>query len=295
MTAYRVSHVTTYVYAEPVSLCLNVARLTPRNTPWQTVDESAVTISPRPAVRSERIDYFGNPTTDFTIQEPHRELKISGTHRVRVNSRSTPIDETSWEAVRDRLSADRSPDWLDATQFRFESRSVPIDAEYARYAASSFSQNRPLVEAVRELTHRIHRDFVYDQKATTVTTSVREVFQSRRGVCQDFAHVQLACLRSLGLAARYVSGYLMTMPAPGQPRLIGADASHAWVSVFCGTAGWVEFDPTNDGVVGDRHILLTWGRDYTDVSPVKGVILGGGQHRVEVSVDARPEAECERL
>lgn len=288
MTAYRVSHVTTYVYSEPVSLCLNVARLTPRSTPWQTVDESAVTISPRPAVRSERIDYFGNTATDFTIQELHRELKISATHRVRVSGRSAPADETSWEVVRDRLSADHSPDWLDATQFRFESRSVPIDVEYARYAAASFPLNRPLVEAVRELTHRIHRDFVYDQKATTVTTSVREVFQSRRGVCQDFAHVQLACLRSLGLAARYVSGYLMTMPAPGQPRLIGADASHAWVSVFCGTAGWVEFDPTNDGVVGDRHILLTWGRDYTDVSPVKGVILGGGQHRVEVSVDARP-------
>jgi transglutaminase-like putative cysteine protease len=287
---YRVSHVTTYLYTEPVSLCHNVARLIARYTPWQTVNTSELEISPLPAVRSQRIDYFGNQTTDFTIQEPHRELKLSASHLISVQGRTPQPDSTAWEVIRDQLESNRSADWIAATHFRFESRCVPTDPEYASYAATSFTAGRSVLDAVLDLTRRIHRDFVYDPKATTVTTSVREVFQARRGVCQDFAHVQLACLRSLGLAGRYISGYLMTTSPPGVPRLVGADASHAWISVFCGAAGWIEFDPTNDSKVGDRHILLAWGRDYTDVSPVKGVILGGGQHRVEVSVDARPEA-----
>ena len=186
----------------------------------------------------------------------------------------------------DRLLADRSSDWLRARQFAFESRYVTGVKEYREYARPSFAPGRSILEAAVDLTRRLHTEFTYDPRATTITTPIKDVFRTRRGVCQDFAHLQLAAVRSLGLAARYVSGYLSTTPPPGKPKLVGADASHAWVSVFCGEAGWVDLDPTNNQLAGDRHIVLAWGRDYDDVSPVKGVILGGGPHTVEVSVDA---------
>ncbi|HJZ60202.1 MAG TPA: transglutaminase family protein, partial [Gemmataceae bacterium] len=246
---------------------------------------------PDPAVIEERVDYFGNPVSYFTIQEQHRELVVSVSHRVSVRPDPIPrlLATPAWEAVRDRLTRDRGPVWLDAYQFAFDSRDAPADVRFAAYAAPSFPPGRPVLEAALDLTRRIHAEFVYDPRATTLATPVAEVFANRRGVCQDFAHVQLACLRSIGLAARYISGYLSTVPPPGRPRLVGADASHAWVSVFCGDAGWVDLDPTNNQVPGDRHVLIAWGRDYNDVSPLKGVILGGGQHTVKVAVDVTPE------
>ena len=195
----------------------------------------------------------------------------------------------AWETIRDRLTQDRAANWLEAYQFAFDSRFSVADPRYGEYAKSSFTPGRPVLDAALALTHRIHEEFVYDPRATTLTTPVAEVFANRRGVCQDFAHFQLACLRSLGLAARYVSGYLSTVPPPGKARLIGADATHAWVSLFCGEAGWVDLDPTNDQIPAERHVLLAWGRDYDDVSPLKGVILGGGQHRVGVTVDVCPD------
>lgn len=286
MIGYDIAHITTYTYTEPVSLCQNVARLIPRECSTQSCAHSRLTIDPEPAVLDQTVDYFGNPVTYFSIQEPHRALKIEATHRV-VLSERPELDAartTPWESVRDR----RNPSDLLAAQFRFDSRYVQAAVEYAEYARSSFAPGRPILEAGLALTRRIFTDFAYDPRATTVTTPTRDVFRTRRGVCQDFAHFQLSCLRSLGLSARYVSGYLSTVPAPGRPRLVGADASHAWVSLFCGDDGWVDLDPTNDQTLTDRHIVLAWGRDYDDVSPVKGVILGGGQHKVSVSVDAKP-------
>lgn len=286
---YHITHVTTYAYAEPVSLCQNVAHLAPRPSRRQAAEAPVLSITPDPAVIEDRVDYFGNPVCYFTVQEPHRELTVSVEHRVEVTPEPAPAHTPAWEAVRDRLPADRAAGWLDAYQFAFDSRFVAAGPRYAEYARPSFAPGRPVLEAARDLIRRVHADFVYDPRATTLATPVAEVFESRRGVCQDFAHLTLSCLRSLGLAARYVSGYLSTLPPPGKERVVGADATHAWVGLFCGDAGWVDLDPTNDAVPADRHVLLAWGRDYEDVSPLKGVILGGGAHTVRVAVDVRPD------
>ena len=289
MTRYTITHVTTYEYTEPVSLCQNVAHLSVRACARQRSERSVLAISPDPAVIEERADYFGNPVHYFTVQEPHRELTVRAEHRVAVAPGPGTNATPPWEAVRGRLRHDRGPVWLDAYQFAFDSRYAAAGAPYREFALASFVPGRPILEAALHLMNRVHGGFVYDPRATTVATPVAEVFETRRGVCQDFAHLLLACFRSLGLAARYVSGYLSTVPPPGRPRLVGADATHAWVSLFCGDAGWVELDPTNNQVPADRHALLAWGRDYDDVSPLKGVVLGGGQHVVRVSVDVRTE------
>jgi transglutaminase-like putative cysteine protease len=290
MTQYHISHITTYVYTESVSICQNVAHLSIRESPRQQAEPSILTITPEPAVIEERLDYFSNPVHYFTIQETHRELRVEAEHRVSVAPRQEidPAATPAWETVRDRLTADRALDWLDAYQFVFDSRYVGADPRYTAFAAESFAPGRPILQAAIELVHRINSGFVYDPRATTISTPVAEVFEKRRGVCQDFAHFLLACFRSLGLAARYVSGYLATDPPEGRERLIGADAGHAWVSLFCGDKGWIDLDPTNDMIPESRHILLAWGRDYEDVSPLKGVILGGGKHTVRVGVDVRP-------
>ena len=289
MIRYQVTHATRFRYTEAVTLCHNMAHLVPRETPWQACEEGEIQITPAPAVMDERADYFGNAVTHFTIQEPHKQLTIRSTHTVRLTPRYTPDAKGShaWERVRDRLPRDRSRPWFDAAQYAYASKYVTPDGRYADYAAASFERNRPVLDAALDLTHRIYTDFRYDPKSTTVTTPTEEVFANRHGVCQDFAHLQLACLRSLGLAARYVSGYLSTAAPAGGPRLLGTDASHAWVSLFCGDSGWVDLDPTNDQIPGDNHIHVAWGRDYDDVSPVKGVILGGGEHTIDVAVDAQ--------
>ena len=286
---YRVTHDTTYEYTEPVSLCQNVAHLTPREGPGQTCLETSLTIHPVPAVVVERVDYFGNPSTFFAVQEPHRELTLTAIHRVEVVlAGGPPIRRKTppWEQVRDLLKVDRSRDILDASQFVCDSRYMRSTAELTEYAKSSFGDGRRILEAALDLTARIHADFEYDPQSTTVATALSEVFAQRCGVCQDFAHLQIACLRSIGLAARYVSGYLSTEPPPGFVPLIGADATHAWLSVFCPGPGWIDLDPTNDQIPGEGHILLAWGRDYDDVSPIKGVVLGGGQHAVNVAVNS---------
>ncbi len=291
MTRYTITHVTTYQYTEPVSLCQNVAHLSVRACDRQQSEPSTLSISPDPAVIEERVDYFGNPVHYFTIQEAHRELTVRAEHRIAVAPGPAlgPLQSPPWEVVRDRLGHDRDPVWFKAYQFSFDSRYAAADPRYAEFAAASFTPGRPILEAALHLVNRVYEGFVYDPRATTVATPVAEVFEKRRGVCQDFAHLLLACFRSLGLAARYVSGYLSTLPPPGRPRLVGADATHAWVSLFCGDAGWIDLDPTNDQIPEDRHVLLAWGRDYDDVSPLKGVILGGGQHVIKVSVDVRAE------
>jgi transglutaminase-like putative cysteine protease len=284
---YRIHHTTRYKYAEPVQLCQNLAHLAPRVVAGQKCHSTRLLIDPQPAVFSAHSDNFGNAAAFFSIQEPHVELRVTAMHIVEVTP--SPLPEPSatprWEEVRDLLATDHSEAMLDAYQFVFDSPYIKTDAVLADYAAMSFSSGRPLLEAALDLSRRIHAEFRYDSAATTVATPLRQVFANRRGVCQDFAHLGIGCLRALGLAARYVSGYLSTTPPPGQSRVIGADASHAWLSVFCPGTGWIDVDPTNNVVPCGRHIVLAWGRDYDDVSPIKGVVLGGGRHTVTVAVD----------
>jgi transglutaminase-like putative cysteine protease len=294
---YRITHVTTYTYADLVAVSHNHLHLQPRDDAHQRVERFAVTVTPHPAVSHRRRDYYGNRVDSCTVQEPHQQLTVAATSMVVLSQKRVPAaaETPPWEVARDLWRAARSDagaegaglmgEAVDAVEFAFASTLVPVAPEFAAFAAPAFTPGRPLLAAALELNHRIHADFAYDPQATTVTTPVAEAFARRRGVCQDFAQVMLACLRSLGLSARYVSGYLETRPPPGCERLVGADASHAWISLFCPDHGWIDLDPTNDCLVGDRHITVAHGRDFADVSPIKGVILGGGPHVVSVSVD----------
>lgn len=284
---YRVHHSTRYTYSRPVTLCHNLAHLTPRPAPSQQCHRNRVRIEPTPSITCPQVDYFGNPATYFTIHEPHRELSVIATHITEVApTPPLPAESPAWDMVRTDLA--RDPQLLDAYQFAFDSPYVRAAPALLEYAVSSFPAGRPLIESCLELMSRVYTDFKYDAVATSIATPLSEVLANRRGVCQDFAHLMTGCLRSLGLAARYVSGYLSTTPPPGQARLVGADASHAWLSVFCPGVGWIDLDPTNNMIPSEKHILLAWGRDFGDVSPIKGVILGGGRHAVIVGVDVAP-------
>jgi len=287
---YSVLHRTTYDYEDPVSVSHHLVRLTPRNLPGQVCRESKISIAPAPAVTTTHTDYFGNIETFFTLQEPHECLIVDAISTLELNSVAQPDFSTSppWESVVAALPGDHGTEGLDAYQFVFGSERAGTSREFADYARDAFAAGRPVLQAVFDLMSQIHRDFSFDKKATEVSTPVEAFFEKRRGVCQDFAHMQIACLRSLGLAARYVSGYLRTQPPPGRPRLVGADASHAWCSAWCPGVGWIDFDPTNNCVPTDGHITLAWGRDYTDVSPIHGVLLGGAKHTLDVGVDVTP-------
>ena len=287
---YRIVHRTTYKYKYPVSVGNHVACLTPRSLPDHQLKRSELHIQPTPATRTERVDYFGNLLYFFTVQEPHTELVVEARSEVTINglSRPWPQQSLAWEEVARALPNDQSPAGLDAYQFGFESPRIRVRPEFASYALQSFTPGRPMPESLLDLTARIHKDFRFDSKVTNVRTPTEQVFRKRRGVCQDFAHLQIACLRSLNIAARYVSGYLRTYPPPGQPRLVGADASHAWVSAYCPGIGWLDVDPTNNLIPSNGHVTLAWGRDYGDVSPLHGLILGGGAHTLKVAVDMEP-------
>jgi transglutaminase-like putative cysteine protease len=287
---YRVVHRTTYDYQDPVSVSHHLVRLTPRTLPRQVCTETEISIAPSPAVTAARDDYFGNIQTFFTLQEPHDRLIVEARSTLELFALKRPDFSASppWETVVESLVSDHSEDGLDAYQFVFSSDRVEASREFADYARQAFPPGRPLLEAIFDLTRQIHRDFSFDKKATEVTTPVKAFFQKRRGVCQDFAHLQIACLRSLRLPARYVSGYLRTQPPSDLPRLVGADASHAWCSAWCPGAGWADFDPTNNCVPEDGHITVAWGRDYCDVSPIHGVLLGGAKHTLHVGVDVMP-------
>ena len=287
---YAVNHTTTYSYSDSVALCQNQVHLTPRPTPWQSCTDFELEISPEPVIRRCWTDIFGNEVWYFSIEEPHYELSIRGRSKVAVIPHSTVISRLTpiWETVRDQLAAAATLEMRLAAQFCFESRYVHYLPQALEYAAISFQPQRPILDAALDLTSRIYAEFEYVPASTAVTTSTSEVMQRRCGVCQDFAHLQITCLRSLGLAARYVSGYLMTDPPPGQPKLVGADASHAWLSLFCPGMGWVDLDPTNNVIPHLRHVTVGWGRDYSDVCPIQGVFTGGGKHSMQVAVDVRP-------
>ena len=286
---YRVRHTTTYAYSNAVSVCHNQLHLCPRQCLHQTCTFHELLVFPEAALVSRSMDYYGNPVTFFTLQEPHQALTMTANSVVEVAAVEPPEVAVSpaWEDVRDAVRGDRSPGGLEAYQFVFDSPYVVAGEELLAYAAPSFAPRRPLLEAVWDLTERIHAEFTYDPDATAVNTPLGEVMRHRRGVCQDFAHLQIGCLRSLGLPVRYVSGYLVTQPS-GPEALVGADASHAWLSVYCPGLGWADVDPTNNLWPSDRHVTVAIGRDYGDVSPIKGVFLGGGDHTMEVVVDVTP-------
>jgi transglutaminase-like putative cysteine protease len=292
MATYRINHETRYTYATKVSTSQHVAYLCPRDLPSQTVHRHELTIDPQPAQAVRRTDYFGNETDYFTILTPHLTLSASSQSIVEVNAPEDAIDaglSPPWEEVRAALAYRKNaPPVVEASEFAYASPYVSLAPEIATFARPAFADGRPLLAAAVDLMHQIHDEFEFNPSATTVTTPVTRVLADRHGVCQDFAHLQISCLRSLGLAARYVSGYLLTDPPPGQPRLIGADASHAWLSVYCPRFGWVDLDPTNDTRPTDRHVTLAWGRDYGDVSPLRGVILGGAAHTLDVGVSVVP-------
>ncbi len=287
---YRILHTTVYTYAEPASTCHNRVHLTPRDLPYQRRLSSEIEIDPQPHTVREHLDSFGNVATTFAIYEPHLRLSITARSHVEVaaGGGTSLFSSPPWEQVRDQLRRSHDPATLGAVPFLFESSYISTGPKFAAFAAEAFAPGRPLLDAVMAMTLQIKREFKYEPKSTTLATSNLEVLTNRMGVCQDFAHLQIGCLRSLGLAARYVSGYLRTDPPPGKPRLVGADASHAWISVFCPVAGWQDFDPTNGCARGDQHITLAWGRDYGDVSPVRGVVLGGGANKLSVCVDVEP-------
>ncbi|MBK8889633.1 MAG: transglutaminase family protein [Dechloromonas sp.] len=297
---YHVLHETRYDYGSAVSLSQQQLHLAPRVVAWQQVEDQRIDIAPQPTWRREGQDAFGNPVTWIAFHAPHEGLLIRSAMTVAVTPYRPECLENSlpWEQVRDRLAYDAKPprpEDLDAMCFLFESAHVRIKHELADYAAACFPAGTPVLIGTRALMTKIFRELKFDQEATTVSTPVMEVLKKKRGVCQDFAHLMIACLRSLGLAARYVSGYLVTRPPPGKPRLVGADASHAWVSVYApGFAnGWVDFDPTNNLLPDTEHITVAIGRDFGDISPLRGIILGGRGAEPEVAVTVTPLDEEE--
>ncbi|MCW5559827.1 MAG: transglutaminase family protein [Verrucomicrobiae bacterium] len=287
---YRILHRTHYEYSEPVSVSHHAARVTPRDSGHQRLEEFAMSIQPEPALRKMRTDYFGNDICFFSIQERYRRFTLEAFSQVTVTAGTPPAPALSpaWEEAVAMFRDPVSPEVVEPYQFCFDSPMVRTSPELADYARESFTADVPLLVAVADLNRRVFDDFKYDPVATTVATPLEDVWASRRGVCQDFAHMAIACLRSLGVPARYVSGYLRTRPPEGQPRRIGADASHAWFAAYCPSIGWVDFDPTNNLLPGEEHITVACGRDFTDVSPLSGIISGGGSHEVTVSVDVEP-------
>jgi len=288
---YRIEHETRYRHAGRASTSQHVAYLTPRELPRQRLHAHDLIVEPAPSNRTRRTDYFGNTVDQFTILTPYEGMRALSWSLVEVRPPATNVDPDEsepWEDVRDALLYKRSAAYQDAAQFSYPSPYASPDPALAAFAAKSFRPGRPLVAAAVDLMHRIHREFIFDARATSIATPVTRVLEDRHGVCQDFAHLQIASMRALGLAARYVSGYLLTDPPPGQPRLVGADASHAWLAVWSSRQGWVDLDPTNGVLPTLRHVVLAWGRDYADVSPLRGVVLGGQDHTLHVGVSVTP-------
>ncbi len=291
---FFVAHDTEYRYSAQVAFAQHLAHLTPMDAPGQTLLDFDLEIEPPPSIRHERKDYFGSVRTYFALNSAHEGLLVRARSKVRVGARFADVDPSlspAWDGVREGLTYVAGRPFEPQSEFTFPSAYVQRNAALAAYAAASFSAGRPLLAGALELMHRIHEDFRYDAKSTDVGTSALEAFEKKAGVCQDFAHVMIGCLRSIGIPARYVSGYLYTQARFAQfdtvrrvAPVLGADASHAWVAVHCPNFGWVEFDPTNDAIPGTGHVRLASARDYGDVSPLRGVVQGGGEHQLQVAV-----------
>ena len=292
-TVLHISHVTHYDYASRVDLAMHLLHLQPLSRADQQLEDFRLDIDP-PATRNQAsLDYFGNPQHHLTLTTPHHALTVRAESRVRRLAAATPKPSASlaWESVRAAMRYRAGQPWLPAAEFCFPSAFVPLHPAFQAYAQLEFTPGRPLLEAAIGLMARIHHEFTYATASTDLTTPALEAFSRRQGVCQDFAHIMIACLRSLGLPARYVSGYLLTQPPPGQPRLLGVDASHAWLAVWCPQHDWVELDPTNNLIAAQSHAVIACGRDYADVAPLRGVIQGGGSHTLSVAVSVAPEGE----
>ena len=293
-TVLHISHVTHYDYASRVDLAMHLLHLQPLSRADQQLEDFRLDIDP-PATRNQAsLDYFGNPQHHLTLTTPHHALTVRAESRVRRLAAATPKPSASlaWESVRAAMRYRAGQPWLPAAEFCFPSAFVPLHPAFQAYAQLEFTPGRPLLEAAIGLMARIHHEFTYATASTDLTTPALEAFSRRQGVCQDFAHIMIACLRSLGLPARYVSGYLLTQPPPGQPRLLGVDASHAWLAVWCPQHNWVELDPTNNLIAAQSHAVIACGRDYADVAPLRGVIQGGGSHTLSVAVSVAPEGEA---
>ncbi|WP_372759945.1 transglutaminase N-terminal domain-containing protein [Litorivivens sp.] len=291
---YKIKHTTHYRYSSQVSMCFNEARLTPLNNAHQSCSKNQFTITPAPEVTHSRVDYYGNQVTSFDILTPHRELVVTVQSEVQVSDHSQDglfYRDHTWEYVRDTIQSSRNGDLLELREYILNSPLIPETLGIREYAELSFQPKRPLLDAVMDLNQRIFTEFKYDPQSTTISTPLEDVLKNRHGVCQDFAHLGIACLRAMGLPAAYVSGYLETLPPPGEEKLEGSDASHAWLAVYMPDYGWMQFDPTNNLMVGEQHIMLGFGRDFADVSPLKGVIYGGDAHTLSVSVDVARQIE----
>ncbi|MDG1806227.1 transglutaminase family protein [Flavicella sp.] len=293
---FDIIHDTTYKYEEGVTFCHNIAILKPKDILGQKLDSYELNITPEPASFSERTDYFGNTITRFSIQSYHKELKViakSKVNRSFEKERQIESDDKAKALTLNEvceLLKGVDDAVLDARQYQLESVLInKIDDKIKAYAEESFQQDRSVYEASYELMQRIYDDFEFNTEVTNVATPISEVIKNKKGVCQDFAQIAIACLRSVNLPARYVSGYIETLPPPGEEKLIGTDASHAWFSVFIPTFGWVDFDPTNNQKPKNQHIVVAWGRDYYDVAPLKGVLFSSGKSELTVSVDIRPD------
>ncbi len=285
---YRVVHSTEYSYPQPVLLAHNETHLTPRSAGRQRVQYHQIEVDPSPNVVTEREDFFGNSVMYFSLEAPHSYLRVTATTELEIDRGAGQLNLQSsapWEETAARVRQERTKATLDARQYLLESPMAPLFGELEDYADQSFAPGCPVAEAVHDLMQRIHVDFTFDPGFTSVATPLAHVFEHRRGVCQDFAHLAIACLRAKGQPARYVSGYIETVPPPGKEKLVGSDASHAWFSVFDPDAGWLDFDPTNNQIPMDQHITTAWGRDYSDITPLKGVVFGGGVHSTTVAVD----------
>lgn len=287
---YIVTHTTTYTYFEPVSLCHNIVKLLPRNTGNQLCNSASIRIHPKPDVMDEYDDFLGNKVVYFSIEKEHRELTVTVVSEIEKKTLELPgIDADSTivlEEIKQELN-EFKPGLPAIRQFVFETGMTAWSQDIMEYALQSYKPGRPVLEATEELMHRIYTDFEFKPGFTTIATPLSVVMQQRKGVCQDFAHLAIACARSAGLAARYVSGYIETVSPEGLEKLVGVDASHAWFSVYIPGRGWVDFDPTNNMIPSDQHITIGWGRDYSDITPVRGVVLSSGAHELVVSVDVR--------
>jgi transglutaminase-like putative cysteine protease len=287
---FEVSHKTVYHYTAPVAQAHHLVHLAPRPHERQRIISHMLLVDPAPAARNDFVDYFGNPASTVTIESIHSELLIHSRSLIEVTA-APPVNLTQsepWDKVAAQLAPTKKPYDIQVIQYLMPSQHTGAPDALIDFARASFPPGRPILECARDLTHRIFTEFTYDDGATDVATTIDELLKIRRGVCQDFAHLLIGAMRAFCLPARYVSGYLMTTPPAGKDRLIGADASHAWVSVWSPKSGWVDFDPTNDVIPKDEHITIAYGRDFQDVSPVTGVLLGGGAHQIEVAVDVVP-------
>jgi transglutaminase-like putative cysteine protease len=284
---FHVLHETRYEYAATVALSQTMMHLTPRSFQFQQCEAHTISLNPPDSERRVGIDYFGNHTNYCVVSEPHQNLLVRAESTITLHSRPGQeliANSVPWEVARASIHLPENPARLEVIKYLYTSTHISHSEELAAYARKSFRPGRSVLDSAFDLTRRIHAEFAFDAEATDISTPLSELLKIKRGVCQDFAHLMIGCLRAIGLSCRYVSGYILTHPAPGKPRLIGADASHAWVSVYCPSIGWVDFDPTNCCMVNMEHVTLGWGRDFYDVSIIRGVMLGGGAQTLTVNV-----------